>query len=173
MDGWLLHARLCAHWQFSWIKFCADTINVLWMRLSAEVHCVSNHAHKSHTHLKGTVIHVRVWWIMETPKQPSSLGRVDVGHYTEDRPYWQQHTNRLLKMSALVPITKKKKKNPPIIVCIQVTGQNRYSAVLWKMSIMKRTVKLFVVDWPRSLTSSCLPSHACDPKKKLLLCAFR
>ena len=49
------------------------------------------HAKRSHMHLKDHVVHVRVWWVMETPKQSSmywkcqtqSLHSAEVGHYTE------------------------------------------------------------------------------------------
>ena len=39
-----------------------------WMRLWTEVPHVYTHAKRPHTHVKDSVIHVRVWWIMESPK---------------------------------------------------------------------------------------------------------
>ena len=42
-----------------------------------------------HTHVKDPVVHVRVWWTVETTKSPSmhqkcqSLHHVEFGHYTK------------------------------------------------------------------------------------------
>ena len=49
---------------------------VLQMRPQTEVPHVYKHTKRSHTHIKDPVPHVRVWWIMETPKQPSMHWKV-------------------------------------------------------------------------------------------------
>ena len=48
------------------------------------------HAKRSHAHVKDPLVHVRVRWIMETPKitqhalKVSSFQNVETGHYTKE-----------------------------------------------------------------------------------------
>ena len=52
---------------------------------------VSTHIKRSHTQDKDHVVHVRVLWIMETPKYPSmhltshSFYNAEIGHYTREK----------------------------------------------------------------------------------------
>ena len=61
------------------------------MRPQTEVPHVYKHTKRSHTHTEDPVPHVRVWWIMETPKTTQhalksvgGLQTVQVGHYMEE-----------------------------------------------------------------------------------------
>ena len=68
-------------------------------------------------------------------------------------------------MSALVPITQKK----PSIACIQVTGQNRCSAVPWKLSYDKRDCQI-ICGRLTTFIDKQLPSIPCLWPKKNYYC---
>ena len=71
MDGWQLCARLCTCPQIFAVSDSVQILQitkVLLMRLQTQVSCVSTHAKRPHIHFEDLVIHVRVWWIVETLK---------------------------------------------------------------------------------------------------------
>ena len=69
-NGWLIIMcwALRLPWDFSRVKFCADSIRVLWMRWQTKVPRVYPHAKRSRTHAKYPVVRVSVWCTMETTK---------------------------------------------------------------------------------------------------------
>ena len=63
MDGWPPHARLCAHPE---ISLESDSVQTLQKSFRWD------YKPRSHTHVEDPVVHVRVQWITEVPKQPST-----------------------------------------------------------------------------------------------------
>ena len=68
------------------------------------------HEERSCTSVEDPVAHVRVWWITETPKQPSmyeiasSVHHVEIGRYTEE----EDKAAMLQNTSPSFCLTKKK-----------------------------------------------------------------
>ena len=78
-------------------------------------HMLNNHIHT----LKDPVIHVQVWWIMGTPKQPSmhlkcQSFQTEKGRcYTED----EAHTGTVAKMTCLPPLSQPPAMPPESLQC--------------------------------------------------------
>ena len=71
MDGWPSHARLSAQ-----VSPGSKSVQTLYLQKSfgwdyKPRSCVYMYSKRLHIHAKDPVVHVRVWWIMETLKHPA------------------------------------------------------------------------------------------------------